>query len=321
MYFLNGISECKAYLCHLFVLPFLKIKFKESSVNPPITVPMMNGEETLKHALSGDIDSFHELFSEFQDQLTSYLYRLLANRKDAEDLTHDAFLKAFDKISTFRGESSLKTWVFQIATHLSYNYLQRQKRWTPDVSEKAKQLVMENELLRRHLVNIHEKSPDARYDMKEHIDTCFICISKNLPIENQIALMLKDVYEFSVAEICMILGKTKGVVKYLLQESRKTMIHIFDHRCALINKKGICHQCSELNGWFNPKQHQQEALMALDLVKGSSKFDREELYSLRVNLVKAVDPLHSDGATLQEVLLSCNRMAMDQSDSSGVGLP
>ncbi len=84
-------------------------------------------EQTLRKALNGDINAFQSLFSEFQNQLKSYLYRLLANRNDAEDLTHDTFIKAFDKLHTFRGEASLKTWFFQIATNLSYNYLQKAK--------------------------------------------------------------------------------------------------------------------------------------------------------------------------------------------------
>ncbi len=269
-------------------------------------------EEILKKALNGDINAFNDLFAVFQSQLKSYLYRLLANRNDAEDLTHDTFIKAYDKRHTFKGESSLKTWVFQIATNLSYNYLQRQKRWVPDVSEQAKTLVLENDSLRKEIIKVHETSPAARYDMKEHIDTCFTCISKNLPVENQIALMLKDVYDFSVNEICNIIDKTEGVVKYLLQDGRKTMTDIFDNRCALINKNGVCHQCSELNGWFNPKEDQQQALMKLDLVKGSKKFNRDKLYFMRANLIKAIDPLYSPGADLQDILLKCNRIAMDE---------
>lgn len=272
----------------------------------------MNEQETLKKALSGDINAFQSLFSTFQQPLKSYLYRLLANRNDAEDLTHDAFIKAFEKLATFKGESSLKTWVFQIATHLSYTYLARQKRWTPDVSAQAKRLVLENEELRNQIVHVHQTSQDATYDMKEHIDTCFTCIAKNLPIENQIALMLKDVYDFSLSEICLILGKTEGVVKYLLQDGRKVMTDVFDNRCALVNKNGVCHQCSELNGWFNPKENQQQALMQLDLVKGSTRYNREELYRMRTLLVKAIDPLRSKGADLQEVLLKCNRLAMGE---------
>ncbi len=278
-------------------------------------------EQTLKDALAVDINAFQQLFSGFQQPLKSYLYRLLANRNDAEDLTHDTFIKAYEKLSTFKGESSLKTWVFQIATHLSFNYLKRQKRWTPDVSEQAKKLVLGNEQLRNEIINVHANSTYAVYDMKEHIDTCFTCISKNLPIENQIALMLKDVYDFSIAEIELILEKTAGVVKYLLQDGRKTMTEIFDNRCALVNKNGVCHQCSELNGWFNSKENQQQALMELDLVKGSKKYDRDELYQMRTILVKAIDPLRSKGSDLQEVLLKCNRMAMGEVGSNKPGYP
>lgn len=273
---------------------------------------IMNEQEILKNALGGDINAFQSLFAGFQNQLKSYLYRLLANRNDAEDLTHDTFIKAYEKLATFKGEASLKTWVFQIATNHSYNYLQRQKRWTPNVSEQAKKLVLESESLRNSISKVHETAADARYDMKEHIDTCFTCISKNLPIENQIALMLKDVYDFSISEICLIIDKTEGIVKYLLQDGRKTMTDIFDNRCALVNKNGVCHQCSELNGWFNPKENQQQALMKLDLVKGSKKYNRNELYEIRTALVKAIDPLRSKGASLQEILLKCNSMAMGE---------
>lgn len=275
---------------------------------------MIDNEDILRKAVNGDIQAFQELFSGFQAELRSYLYRLMANRNDAEDLTHDTFIKAFEKLSTFRAEASLKTWVFQVATNLSLNHLQRRKRWTADVSEKAKMLVIGNEKLRKQISYVHQTSPLATYDIREHIDTCFTCIAKNLPVENQIALMLKDVYDFSIADICLILEKSQGVVKYILQDARKTMTEIFDNRCSLVNKNGICHQCSELNGWFNPKQNQQEELMKIDLVKGTGKYDRDKLYSMRASLVRAIDPLRSPGADLQDILMKCNRLAMEEDE-------
>lgn len=266
----------------------------------------------LKKALEGDINSFQQLFSEFQDSLKSYLYRLLASRSDADDLTHDTFIRAFDKLHQFRGESSLKTWVFQVATSLAYNYLKQRNRWTEDVSEKAKELVLADQKLAGRIESVARTSPFGTYEIKEHIDTCFTCISKNLPIENQVALILKDIYDFSVREVMFILGKTEGVVKYYLQDARKTMTDIFDRRCALVNKEGICHQCSELNGWFNPKQSLQEKLMGIKMTKERGKGNAQALYKVRTELVKAIDPLKSSGNELQEVLLECNRMAMNE---------
>ncbi len=272
----------------------------------------MPANPTLQAAQSGDINAFQQLFAEFQDALRSYLFRLLASRADADDLLHDTFIRAFDKLDSFKGDSSLKTWVFTIATRLAYNQLDRRKRWMEDVSEQAKALVLAQAPLAASLERVAQTSPYGRYEIKEHIDTCFTCISKTLPIENQVALILKDIYDFTVPEIMGILGKTEGVVKYLLQDGRRTLVEIFDRRCALINKDGICHQCSELNGWFNPKQHQQEALMKIKMARASKKYDREALYQLRTELVKAIDPLRSEGNELQEALMDCNRMVMGE---------
>jgi RNA polymerase sigma-70 factor, ECF subfamily len=273
---------------------------------------MMDNDQTLKLALNGDINAFQKLFSEFQNQLKSYLYRLVTDRNDAEDLTHDTFVKAFDKIATFKGNASLKTWVFTIATHLAYDHLQRYKRWSPDAQDRAKALALGNKNVYDAINLVSYASGEGAYDMKEHIDFCFTCISKTLSIENQVALILKDVYDFSVKDICLILDKTEGIVKHLLIDARKTMVDVFDHRCALINKTGTCNQCSELNGVHNPKQNQQEELMKLELVKASKKFNREELYEMRTQLVKAIDPIRGRGADLQDIIMKCTRQAIGE---------
>ena len=268
----------------------------------------------LKQAMEGDINAFQTLFANFQDPLRSYLFRLTASRADADDLTHDTFIRAFTKISTFKGNSSLKTWVFQIATNLAYNNLQKKKRWAEDVSEQAKNLVLATPSIAQRIEKTASQSPFGTYEIKEHIDLCFTCIGKSLPIENQIALILKEIYDFSVKEIQCILDKSEGTVKYLLQLARKTMTETFDARCSLVNQQGVCHQCSELNGWLNPKADQQAALMKLDVVRGSKKYDRNQLFQMRIALIKHIDPLKSSGNELQEVLMDCNRMAMGELD-------
>jgi len=259
-----------------------------------------------------DIVSFQALFAEFQHQLKSYLYRLLADRNDVEDLTHDTFIRAYDKIDSFNQGSSLKTWVFKIATHLAYDLLRQRKRWQVEAQDQARQFVLDNPDLKQACRIVHATSPAGAYEIKEHIDFCFICISKTLPVENQVALILKDIYDFPVHDICLILEKTEGVVKHLLIDARKTMMDVFDKRCALINKNGACHQCSELNGIYNPKQDQQQELIKLDLVKGSKKYQRDKLYDLRTKLIKSIDLLHSGGSDLTEILFKCTRKAIGE---------
>ena len=274
----------------------------------------MEREEVLKCAIAGNINAFQTLFAEFQSQLKSYLYRLLTDKNDVDDLTHDTFIKAFAKISTFNQDSSLKTWVFRIATNLAYDHLRKKKRWQVDAQDRAADLAIGSEEIRRVFWIVHDTSPAGAYEMREHIDYCFTCISKTLPIENQVALILKDIYDFQVREICLILGKTEGVIKHLLNDARNTMTDIFEHRCALINKNGVCHQCSHINEIFNPKQRQQEELMKLELVKASKKYDREELFALRTMLVKAIDPLHASGADFHDAIMRCLKTAIGEVD-------
>ena len=272
----------------------------------------MERDETLRNALTGDINSFQTLFAGFQNQLKSYLYRLIVDRNDVDDLMHDTFIKAFDKISAFNKDSSLKTWVFKIATNLAYDHLRKLKRWPADAQDQGATLAIGTAEIAQSFRIVHQTSSAGAYEMKEHIDFCFTCISKTLPIENQVALILKDIYDFQVKEICLIMENTEGVVKHLLNFSRDTMTTVFDNRCALVNKNGVCDQCSQLNGIFNPKQDQQEERMKLELVKASKKFNRAELFTLRTKLVKAIDPLHSSGTDLQDIIMKCTRTAIGE---------
>ena len=272
----------------------------------------MQEEELLKKAINGDIKAFQTLFLEFQPQLKSYLYRLLTDRNDVEDLSQDTFVKAYDKLATFKGTSSLKTWVFQVATNLCYDFLRKRKRWQPDAQDKSKNLAMSSPDIADAFMRVHQHSPYGQYDVSEHIDFCFTCISKTLTIEQQIALILKDVYDFSRKEICQVMNKSEGIVKHLLFEARKSMMDIFDQRCALINKKGVCHQCTELAGIYNPKQAEREKLMKIKMVANAGKQSRRELYDLRAKLAAEINPLKSAGADMQDIIMQCTRKAIGE---------
>lgn len=264
----------------------------------------------LDRAIAGDINAFQTLFAEFQTQLKSYLYRLLTDRNDVDDLTHDTFVRAFSGISTFNRESSLKTWVFKVATNLAYDHLRKKKRWGADAQDRGADLALSSDEVRKAFWIVHDNARAGAYEMREHIDFCFTCISKTLPIENQVALILKDIYDYPIKDIALILDKTEGVVKHLVGDARGVMTDIFDHRCALVNKNGVCDQCSHINAVFNPKQDQQEERMKLELVKASTKYNREELFALRTLLVKAIDPLNSSGTDLQDEIMKCTRTAI-----------
>lgn len=258
------------------------------------------------------IELLNQEFENNLGQLKSYLLRITASVVDAEDIAQDTYIKASEKIDTFRGESSLKTWFFTIASNLAKDNLRAQKRWVENVTDITKEAALQNKQFFQEVMNIRMTSPNGQYEAKEHIAFCFTCISKSLPLEQQLCVFLKEVYEFKVAEITTILDTTEAMVKYYLHTGRAKMITIFDGRCALINKKGVCHQCSELNGIFNPKQNTQEELMKIDLVKEAEKGDKENLFDLRMQILREIDPFKSKASELQLHHLEHNRQVMEK---------
>lgn len=254
---------------------------------------------------------FNQEFENNIGQLRSFLVRITSSVADAEDIAHDTYIKASEKINTFRGESTLRTWLFTIASNLAKDNLRVQKRWVENVTDITKAAALSNKQFFREAMNIRSTSPQGQFEAKEHIAFCFTCISKSLPLEQQLCIFLKEVYEFKVNEIVTILDSTEAMVKYYLHTGRSKMINIFDGRCALINKQGICHQCSELNGIFNPKQNTQEELMKIELVKEAEKGDKEHLFDLRMDILRGIDPFKSNAAELQLHHLEHNRQVME----------
>lgn len=269
-------------------------------------------QELLDLAIGGDANAFQKIFLGFHDQLKSYLYRLLTDFDEAEDISQESYLKAYSNLKSFQNKSSIKTWVFSIATNLAYDLLRQRKRWTVEIKSQGKALAMSDPSVWDKIQKVWHESEEEAFEIRDHINHCFTCMSKTLPIERQIALILKDVYDFSMKDISLILEKSIDITKHLLQDARKTMVQIFDDRCALIRKKGVCNQCSELNGAFNPKQDTQIQLNQIDFVKGSKKYNRDELYEMRAKLIKAIDPLKGKGANLQDILMKTDRFAFGE---------
>ncbi|MEZ5017667.1 MAG: RNA polymerase sigma factor [Flavipsychrobacter sp.] len=259
-----------------------------------------------------DNDILTKEFEACKNQLKSYILRITTSVHDTEDIIQDTYIKAQTKLDTFRGESSLKTWIFTIASNQAKDLLKAKKRWPENVTDICKDAAMNSATFFQEAMHIAHTSPQGSFEIKEHIAFCFTCVSRSLPLEQQLTILLKEVYDFKVKEIATILQQSDAMVKYYLHTGRSKMIEVFDHRCSLINKRGVCHQCSELNGVFNPKQNQQEALAKLQLVKDAESKDKEQLFDIRMQVLKGLDPFKSGAADLQLHHLEHNRKVMEK---------
>ncbi|HEX6180951.1 MAG TPA: sigma-70 family RNA polymerase sigma factor [Chitinophagaceae bacterium] len=269
----------------------------------------MDDETEILAKKSLPLDGFDDLVKQHQASLKSFLYRFTTSTEDVEDIAQETFAKAFQKFDSFNRNSSFRTWLFAIATNLAKDQLRAQKRWQPIAQDKCKELIGSTPELATELHHINQTSAYGKYEIHEHIDFCFTCIMKTVPLEQQLSLMLADIYDFKITEIAEILQATPGVVKHYLHSARTTMRVIFEQRCALINKNGICHQCSELNGFNNTQAKTQRIIAEMELVKASQDPSKERLFFMRTHIVKAIDPLRANGTDLHNFLLNCTHKA------------
>jgi RNA polymerase sigma-70 factor (ECF subfamily) len=263
--------------------------------NPPMTTEQLTEE-----------------FERSRGQLKSYILRITASVADAEDIVQDTYVKATEKLDTFKEQSSIKTWFFAIASNLAKDNLRARKRWIENVNDIAKEAALANPQFFQESMHIRTSSPQGQFEIKEHIAFCFTCIAKSLPLEQQISVLLKEVYEFKINEIRQILDVTEAMIKYYLHTARAKMMNVFEGRCALINKQGICHQCSELNGIFNPKQKFQEEVIKIEMARAAENTSKERLFDLRMKVIRGIDPFTSKAAELQLHHLEHNRKVMEK---------
>src|SRR5215510_13901797 len=85
--------------------------------------------------LAGDVTAFDEIMIRYERQIYRVCYRFVENRDDAKDLAQDVFIKAFEHLSSFRRESSLKTWLYRIAINHCINHVKKHSQEFVEVTE------------------------------------------------------------------------------------------------------------------------------------------------------------------------------------------
>lgn len=268
--------------------------------------------------LSNNKSELEKEFIQFQPELKSYLYRIVTNKQETEDISQETYIKTFAKIDTFQGKSSFKTWVFTIATNLAKDSLRANEKWGEDWMNLVKDAHVADSKLMAKKYEVATTSDKGKFVMSEHLNYCFNCTSKTLLLTNQICLLLKEIYEFKISEIMVIMNLSEGKVKHAIADSRKTMVRIFENKCALINKQGVCSQCTGLNNVFNPNQKSEEEALKLKIVKEQKGKNYNQLLDLRLQMVKSIDPLAGEGFDLHNYLIenSPNWVKMHKTNKS-----
>lgn len=169
----------------------------------PVPLPEQDDRALLRAHVEGDPDAFGELFRRHRDRMWAVALRTTRNRELASDCVQDAFISAFRRAGSYRGDAAVTTWLHRIVVNACLDRLRRDK----PTSE-----LPERELADRH--DAHS-SVDTRLDVREALD--------RLPEGQRMALILVDMHGLSVAEAAQVLEVAEGTVKSRCSRGRDTM--------------------------------------------------------------------------------------------------
>ena len=179
----------------------------------------MTAAQTTDPRTASEAD-FAALLERHRRELHVHCYRMLGSFEDAEDTTQETFLRAWRKRESFEGRSSLRSWLYSIATNASLDQLKRRPR-KPAGGEVLWLQPYPDELL--DTVASDEDEPDAVVVDKETIELAFLVAIQYLPPRQRAALIVRDVLGWSARETADLLDTTVASANSALQRARATM--------------------------------------------------------------------------------------------------
>ena len=203
-------------------------------MQPPTTSP--RERELLAAARGGDEHAFRRLVEPRHAELHAHCYRMLGSVQDAEDALQEALLRAWRGLPRFQGRSSLRSWLYTIATNTCLNAIERRpKRVLPidygpptDPHDGPGEPVVESVWVEPYpdeMLGIEDgfAAPEARYEQREGVELAFIAALQHLPATQRAVLVLREVLGFSAQEVADSLDTTVASVNSALQRARKAV--------------------------------------------------------------------------------------------------
>jgi RNA polymerase sigma-70 factor (TIGR02960 family) len=170
-------------------------------------------------ARSGDTVRFALVTERHRRELQVHCYRMLANYEDAQDVTQETFLRAWNKRESFKGNAALRTWLYRIATNACLDFLDKRAPVPSGLSDPGSELLYLQPYPDRMLPEDPQESAVAR----ETIELAFIIAVQHLPPRQRAVLILRDVLGWPASKAADALGLTVASVTSALQRARVTM--------------------------------------------------------------------------------------------------
>ena len=172
--------------------------------------------EWLRRLRSRDERAFRELVAEHRDRVYNITYRMLGNRHEAEDVAQEVFITVFKTIETFREESKFSTWLYRVTVNHCKNrikYLARRHDRDRDELDETSHETNGAAGMPRHV------QPDRALEGAQ-LEVLLQEAIAHLDDDQRVVVVLRDVEDLSIEEICEITGLPDGTVKSRLHRAR-----------------------------------------------------------------------------------------------------
>jgi RNA polymerase sigma-70 factor, ECF subfamily len=178
---------------------------------------------------------YERLILPHEPALRSFVRRRIGSPEDVADICQEVLLRAHVMFPSFAGRSDPRTWLLSIAHHIVVDYYRKQKA-QPFVGSSNQSLEPQAEATAGDRV---QNLCDAR----ERIEHCLRCITSNLPVEQQVAVLFREIYGVGDKEAARSLRKSVSAFKHILQRARAALHRACGRECVLISKTGIPSDC------------------------------------------------------------------------------
>ncbi len=192
--------------------------------------------EVLARARAGDQDAFRQLTEPHRRELQAHCYRILGSAQDAEDALQETLLAAWRGLGGFEERSSVRTWLYRVATSRCLNALRDGPR-RPPFTETSPPTVMWPEPSRLSEVvwlqpfadfmldDVADPTPgpETRYEAREAISLAFIAALQHLPPRQRAVLVLRDVLGYHTTEVADMLESSEDSVNSALKRARASV--------------------------------------------------------------------------------------------------